>query len=60
MSNQACAVVLGRYQSGQLGQTVNLLSDDFVGSNPALPTTTVQRSFFQKKSGVPVNYNKRE
>ncbi len=30
---------MGRYQSGQLGQTVNLLSYDFVGSNPALPTT---------------------
>ena len=29
---------LGRYQSGQLGQTVNLLTDVFVGSNPALPT----------------------
>ena len=29
---------LGGYQSGQLGQTVNLLSYDFVGSNPALPT----------------------
>ena len=29
----------GRYQSGQLGQTVNLLADAFVGSNPALPTS---------------------
>ena len=28
----------GRYQSGQLGQTVNLLAHAFVGSNPALPT----------------------
>jgi hypothetical protein len=28
----------GRYRSGQTGQTVNLLSYDFVGSNPALPT----------------------
>ena len=28
----------GRYQSGQLGQTVNLLSFDFGGSNPPLPT----------------------
>ncbi len=28
----------GRYQSGQLGQTVNLLANAFVGSNPALPT----------------------
>ena len=29
---------MGRYQSGQLGQTVNLLSYDFTGSNPVLPT----------------------
>jgi hypothetical protein len=28
----------GEYQSGQLGQTVNLLSYDFAGSNPASPT----------------------
>ena len=31
-------LMMGRYQSGQLGQTVNLLSYDFAGSNPALPT----------------------
>lgn len=30
---------LGRYQSGQLGQTVNLLAFAFAGSNPARPTT---------------------
>ena len=30
---------MGRYQSGQLGQTVNLLANAFVGSNPALPTS---------------------
>jgi hypothetical protein len=29
---------LGEYQSGQLGQAVNLMSYDFVGSNPASPT----------------------
>jgi hypothetical protein len=28
----------GEYQSGQLGQTVNLLSYDFIGSNPISPT----------------------
>lgn len=28
----------GRYQSGQMGQTVTLLSQDFEGSNPSLPT----------------------
>ena len=29
---------LGKYQSGQMGQTVNLLACAFGGSNPALPT----------------------
>ena len=29
---------LGRYPSGQRGQTVNLLAHAFAGSNPALPT----------------------
>jgi hypothetical protein len=33
-----CDEVLGGYQSGQLGQTVNLLANAFVGSNPAPPT----------------------
>ena len=28
----------GGYQSGQMGQTVNLLSFDFGGSNPSAPT----------------------
>ena len=32
------SLIKGRYQSGQLGQTVNLLAYAFVGSNPALPT----------------------
>ena len=30
---------LGVFQSGQMGQTVNLLSFDFGGSNPSAPTT---------------------
>ncbi len=29
---------MGEYQSGQMGQTVNLLSFDFGGSNPSSPT----------------------
>ena len=29
---------MGSFQSGQMGQTVNLLSYDFGGSNPSLPT----------------------
>ena len=28
----------GKYQSGQMGQTVNLLAYAFGGSNPSLPT----------------------
>ncbi len=30
---------LGVFQSGQMGQTVNLLSFDFGGSNPSAPTS---------------------
>ena len=30
---------MGSYQSGQMGQTVNLLAYAFGGSNPSLPTT---------------------
>ncbi len=29
---------MGKYQSGQMGQTVNLLAFAFGGSNPSLPT----------------------
>ena len=32
------SVILGRFRSGQTGQTVNLLVYTFAGSNPALPT----------------------
>ena len=31
-------ITLGKYQSGQMGQTVNLLAYAFGGSNPSLPT----------------------
>ena len=31
-------IFLGKYQSGQMGQTVNLLAYAFGGSNPSLPT----------------------
>ena len=33
--------ILGRYSSGQRGQTVNLLVFTFAGSNPALPTPLI-------------------
>ena len=32
----------GSYQSGQMGQTVNLLAYAFGGSNPSLPTSLKQ------------------
>ncbi len=32
------AITKGGYQSGQMGQTVTLLSQDFEGSNPSPPT----------------------
>ena len=35
---------MGKYQSGQMGQTVNLLAYAFGGSNPSLPTNGVQTS----------------
>ncbi len=31
---------MGKYQSGQMGQTVNLLAYAFGGSNPSLPTNS--------------------
>lgn len=36
---------LGRFPSGQRGQTVNLLAFAFEGSNPSLPTTGCPRFF---------------
>ena len=32
---------MGKYQSGQMGQTVNLLAYAFGGSNPSLPTLAI-------------------
>ena len=37
-SKRAKQKVMGEFPSGQRGQTVNLLSDDFGGSNPPSPT----------------------
>ena len=39
------AIGLGKYQSGQMGQTVNLLAYAFGGSNPSLPTKRETVSF---------------
>ena len=35
---------MGGYQSGQMGQTVTLLSQDFEGSNPSPPTLKSESS----------------
>lgn len=35
----------GRYQSGQLGQAVNLLAHAYGGSNPSLPIFSVVQIF---------------
>ena len=32
---------MGKYQSGQMGQTVNLQAYAFGGSNPSLPTESI-------------------
>ena len=39
---------MGVFQSGQMGQTVNLLSFDFGGSNPSAPT--LKRCFAELKA----------
>jgi hypothetical protein len=41
----------GEYQSGQLGQTVNLLSYDFLGSNPSSPTLLSTLTMVGAESG---------
>ena len=50
---------MGKYQSGQMGQTVNLLAYAFGGSNPSLPTgnqIVIERSclifFFMLPSSI--------
>ena len=49
---------MGKYQSGQMGQTVNLLAYAFGGSNPSLPTQ--RRSFHIESCAVEfyMNYTK--
>ena len=41
-------MILGSYQSGQLGLTVTQLSFDFGGSNPSLPTNFEMSKFHFK------------
>ena len=41
---------MGKYQSGQMGQTVNLLACAFGGSNPSLPTTSCGSSSVDRAS----------
>gem|GEM_PF-6532835 len=42
MLTETSGIVAGRYSSGQRGQTVNLLTNVFTGSNPVLPTLEFQ------------------
>ena len=42
----------GKFQSGQMGQTVNLLAYAFGGSNPSLPTTFLKMRFCCYSSAV--------
>ena len=44
----------GEYQSGQLGQTVNLLSYDFIGSNPISPTAFTEAGFSEGERTNPL------
>ena len=52
--------ILGEYQSGQMGQTVNLLVFTFGGSNPSSPTKSpikfsgfyFEKRFFKKQAEV--------
>jgi hypothetical protein len=39
-AEQNSKIETGRFQSGQMGRTVNPLSFDFGGSNPPLPTAS--------------------
>ena len=43
----------GGYQSGQMGQTVNLLSFDFGGSNPSPPTRSAGPSSPERTEAKP-------
>ena len=48
MTQQATGrdIKMGEYQSGQMGQTVNLLVYTFGGSNPSSPTKESLRTLF--------------
>ena len=41
---------MGKYQSGQMGQTVNLLAYAFGGSNPSLPTLSYKAKLYDPKT----------
>tara|TARA_B100000315_G_scaffold13305_1_gene12524 strand:- start:52 stop:456 length:405 start_codon:yes stop_codon:yes gene_type:complete len=45
--------ILGRWQSGQMHQTVNLAAEAFGGSNPSLPT---RNNFMQSERPLNNNY----
>ena len=51
---------LGSYQSGQMGQTVNLLAYAFGGSNPSLPTKKSAGWSCKISSGARLRASRRE
>ncbi len=51
---------LGRFQSGQMGRTVNPLSFDFRGSNPLLPTVQFEKRSILNASNTNCKFFKME
>ena len=51
---------MGGYQSGQMGQTVNLLSFDFGGSNPSPPTSVENGEVSAPLADIPTQFKGEE
>jgi GNAT superfamily N-acetyltransferase len=51
---------LGRYQSGQMGQTVNLLANAFEGSIPSLPTVIYKTKMAKQEIRTAFNFFRKE
>ena len=50
----------GGFQSGQMGQTVNLLSFDFGGSNPSPPTSVENGEVSAPLADIPTQFKGEE
>ena len=53
-------VVMGSYQSGQMGLTVTQLSFDFGGSNPSLPTNVSSKANLRNFCEAKISYFRRK